>query len=79
MRWLGILVAAALLAMTPGYGGAQSPLKSPRPEGTQVKGSAGEGQAAAQQKSLSPEERKAYEKKIAADLRRWTPGSPTCG
>jgi len=69
MRWLGILVAAALLAMAPGYGGAQSPLKSPQPEGTQVKGSAVEGQAPGQQKTFRPEERKDYEKKVAAELK----------
>jgi hypothetical protein len=68
MKWIGILVAAALLAMTPGYGGAQSPLKSPQAEGTQVKGRAVEGQTSVQQKPLSPEERKDYEKKVAAEL-----------
>ncbi len=68
MKWLGIMVTAALVAATPGYGGAQSPMKSPQTEGTQATGDAVKGQAAGQGTIVTPDERQAYEKKVAADL-----------
>jgi hypothetical protein len=64
MKWLAIMVAAFLLATVPGPGSAQSP----RVEGSQAKGAAVQSQAAAQGTTFSPDERKAYEKKMTADL-----------
>ena len=52
MKWFGMMFMAALLVCAPGYGSAQ-----------QAKDTSS-GTA----KSFTPEERKAYEKKIAAEL-----------
>jgi hypothetical protein len=52
MRWLGLWLIAALLALTPSYGSAQP---------------AGEKAPPAAQ-SYTPKERQAYQKKVAADL-----------
>ncbi len=67
MKWLGILVAAALLAATPGGSGAQAPMKSAQTGETQAKGAAVKGQIPGQG-TVTPDERKVYEKKVAADL-----------
>ncbi len=66
MKWFGIMFIAVLLACAPGFGRAQQPKdNSPctQPQGTEVK-----GEAAGTATSCTPEERNAYEKKIAAEL-----------
>jgi hypothetical protein len=52
MKWFGIMFMAALLVCAPGYGSAQQPKDT----------------SAGTAKSFTPEERKAYEEKIAAEL-----------
>jgi hypothetical protein len=64
MKWLGIMVAALLLATAPGSSSAQSSAV----EGSKAKGAAVQGQVAAQGPTFTPDERKAYEKKMTADL-----------
>lgn len=69
MKWLGILLTAALLAFAPGYGQAQpqgkeSPPPAAPPKGPEVK----EAPTPPAVKSYTPKERKEYEKKIATDL-----------
>jgi hypothetical protein len=59
MKWFGIMLIAALLAIAPGYGWAAPP----PPQGVGVK-----AEPAAVVKSYTPQEREAYEKKIAAEL-----------
>lgn len=66
MTWLGILFMAALLASAPGYGRAQTP-KDTSPA-TQPQGPAVKGEAAGTAQSSLPEDRKAYEKKMAEEL-----------
>lgn len=66
MKWLGIMLMAALLAIAPGYGSAQQPKDtSPaiQPQGPEVK-----GEPAGTAKSFTPAERQAYEKKTAEEL-----------
>jgi hypothetical protein len=66
MRWLGIMLMAALLASAPNYGSAQ-PAKDTSPA-TQPQNPEVKGEAAGTVKNVTPEERQAYEKKTAADL-----------
>ena len=68
MRWLGIMLMAALLASAPGYGSAQPAGKKDPPPATQPPGSAVKAEPAGAAKSSAPEDRKAYEKKTAAEL-----------
>jgi hypothetical protein len=66
MKWYGIIFMAALLVIAPGYGSAQqSKDTSPvaQPQGPEVK-----GEPAGTVKSFTPAEKKAYEKKTAAEL-----------
>jgi hypothetical protein len=67
MKWLGIMLMAALLAIAPGYGWAVPPAQGtsapPPPQGAGVK-----AEPAAGVKSYTPKEREAYENKTAADL-----------
>jgi hypothetical protein len=66
MKWLGIMLMAALLASAPGYGSAQQIKDTPpatQPQGPEVK-----GQLPGTAKSLIPAERQAYEKKTAEEL-----------
>lgn len=69
MNWLGIMLMAALLAVVPGYGRAQpqgkeTPPPAAQPKGPEVK----QAPATAVAKSYTPQQRKEYQKKIAADL-----------
>ena len=66
MKWLGIMFMATLLAIAPGYGSAQQP-KDTSPA-TQPQGPEVTGEPAGTAKSFTPAERRAYEKKTAADL-----------
>ena len=66
MKWFGIIFIVALLAFAPGFGRAQQP-KDTSPC-TQPQGSEVQGEPAGTAASFTPEERKAYEKKIAAEL-----------
>ena len=66
MKWLGIMFMAGLLAFTPGYGSAQ-PAKDTSPA-TQPQGPEVKGEPGGMVKSFTPAERKAYEKKTAAEL-----------
>jgi len=68
MRWLGIMLMAALLASAPGYGSAQPAGKKDPSPATQPPGSAVKAEPAGAAKSSAPEDRKAYEKKTAAEL-----------
>lgn len=68
MKWLGIILMAALLAVAPGYSQAQTPAKSTpapaaQPEGAEVKAA-----PAAPAQSSTPEVWKEYEKNAAQDL-----------
>lgn len=66
MKWFGIMFMAALLVMAPGYGSAQQP-KENSPV-TQPKGPEVQGEPVGTGKTLTPAERKAYEKKTAKEL-----------
>ena len=68
MKWLGIMLMAALLATAPGYGSAEQPGKQGPAPATQPQGPEVKGEPAGAVKSYTPEERKAYEKKTAAEL-----------
>ena len=68
MKWLGIMLMAALLAGAPGYGSTEQPGQPGTTPATQTKGVAakgGQGQAA---KSYTARERKEYQNKIDVDL-----------
>ena len=68
MTWLAIMMMAVLLAVAPGYASAeQSAPKAVSPAAqTQDVGAKGEPAQAA--RNYTPQGRKAYEKKVAADL-----------
>jgi len=68
MQWLGILLTAALLAMAPGYGSAQSAGGKSVSPATQPKAAEEQGTAARAAKSYTPEEKQEYQQKVAADL-----------
>jgi hypothetical protein len=68
MKCLGILLTAALLAMAPGYGSAQSAGEKSASPATKPKAAEGKGTPARAAKSYTPEERQAYQQKVAADL-----------
>jgi len=68
MRWFGIMLMAALLASAPGYASAQPAGKKEPSPATQPQGSAVKAEPAGMAKTYTPEERKAYEKKTAAEL-----------
>jgi hypothetical protein len=63
MKWLGIMFLVVLVAMAPAYGGAQ-PTKE-KSAAPQVQRPAEPAEMA---KSVTPEERKAYEQKTAQEL-----------
>lgn len=68
MGWLGIMLMVALLAMAPGYGranptGQKDPSPATQPQNQEVK-----AEPAGTAKSSTPEDRKAYEKKMAEEL-----------
>jgi hypothetical protein len=64
MKWVAISVTAVMLAAASPYGWAQSPMKSPQTEGAQATGAAVKAQ-----ETVSPAERKAYEKKMTEELK----------
>ena len=68
MKWLGIMLMAALLASAPGYASAQPAGKKEPSAATQPQGSAVKAEPAGPAKSSTPEGRKAYEKKTAEEL-----------
>ena len=64
MKWFGIMLMAALLALAPGFGSAQ-PAKSPA---TQHQSPEVKGKPAETAKSFTPAAKRAYEKKTAKEL-----------
>jgi hypothetical protein len=64
MKWVAISVTAVMLAAASPYGWAQSPTKSPQTEGAPATGAAVKAQ-----ETVSPAERKAYEKKMTEELK----------
>lgn len=68
MRWLGIILMAALLAVAPGSASAEPPAPKGVSPGTQPQGLEAKGEQAPAVKNYTPQERQAYEKKIARDL-----------
>lgn len=68
MKWLGIMGLAGLLATLPVYVGAQSQRQAG--PATQVKGAEMKAKPAGPAKCVPSEERRAFEKKTAADLER---------
>ena len=68
MKWLGIMLMAALLASAPGYGSAQPAGKKDPSPATQPQSPEVKGEPAGTAKSSAPEDRQAYEKKTAAEL-----------
>ena len=68
MKCLGILLTAALLAMAPGYGSAQSAGGKSVSPATQPKAVEDKGTPARAAKGYTPEEKQTYQKKVAADL-----------
>jgi len=62
------MLMAALLASAPGYASAQPAGKKEPSPATQPQGSAVKAEPAGMAKTYTPEERKAYEKKTAAEL-----------
>jgi hypothetical protein len=69
MKWLGIMLAAALLAGAPGYASAEPPgaggtTPATQPQGSEVKGAT----PAAAVPIYTPKEKKDYQKKVAAEL-----------
>jgi hypothetical protein len=68
MKWLGLMLAAALLASVPGYGIAAQPAQKGTPAVTPSQGSEAKGPQAEAAKSYTTSEKQAYHKRIAADL-----------
>jgi hypothetical protein len=68
MKWFGIMWMAALLAIVPGYGSAEPQGKPDPAPATQTKGLEAKGEPAGAAKDYTPDERRAYERKTAADL-----------
>ena len=68
MKWLGIMLMAALLAVAPGYGRAQPPEGKGTSPAAQPQSLEEEGTPAPATKSYSLQERRAYQQKVAADL-----------
>lgn len=58
MKWLGMILMTALLIGVPGYGRAEAPGKDSTSPATRSV------------KSYTPEEKQAYQKKVAADLEK---------
>lgn len=67
-KFLGILLTAALLVMTPGYGSAQPQAEKGISPATQPKAAEEKGTAPQAAKSYTLKERQAYQQKVAADL-----------
>jgi hypothetical protein len=67
MKWLGILLFAALLLGSPGYGNAQATGEQSVSPVTQPQGQV-EGKQAQPMKKYTYQERKNYQKKAEADL-----------
>jgi hypothetical protein len=70
MKWLGMMLMAALLIVAPGYGIAAPPGKDSTSPATQSKDLGNRGEQAQAVKSYTPEEKRAYQKKVAADLEK---------
>ena len=68
MNRLGIILMAALLAIAPGYASAQPQGKKETAPATQPQTPEVKGEPAGAAKTYNPEERRAYEKKTAAEL-----------
>ena len=68
MKWLGIILMAALLASAQGYARAQPAGKKDPSPATQPQSPEVKGEPAGTAKSSAPEDRQAYEKKTAAEL-----------
>ena len=67
-QWFGILFLAALLAFAPGYAGAQSPGASATTPATQPQNPDVKAEPAGAAPSYTPNEKKEYQKKTAAEL-----------
>jgi len=70
MKWLGMMLMAALLIVAPGYGIAAPPGKDSTSPATQSKDLGNRGEQAQAVKSYTAEEKRAYQKKTAADLEK---------
>jgi TolA-binding protein len=68
MNWLAIMMMAVLLAVVPGYGSAQTVEGKNASPATQPKGTEVKGTPAQAAKSYTPQEREAYQQKVAGDL-----------
>lgn len=68
MKWLGIMMMVALLAIAPGYASAQQAGKKATPPAAQPQSQEVKAEPAGMAKSYTPEERKAYEKKTGQEL-----------
>ena len=68
MKRLGIMLMAALLAVVPGYGDAQSPVTQGKSTATQPGSLNGKGEPEQVGKSFTSEEKAEYQTKVAADL-----------
>ena len=70
MKWLGMILMTALLTLAPGYGSAEPPGKDSTSPTTQSKNLEKQGKQARAVKSYTPEEKRAYQQKIASDLEK---------
>jgi hypothetical protein len=68
LKLFGIMLMLTLLVMAPGYGSAATSGKPDPAPATQTKGSEVKGKPAGAVKSYTPDERKEYVKKTAAEL-----------
>lgn len=68
MKWLGIMLIAALLAVASGYASAEPPGTSGATPATQPQGSEVKGKPAGAAPSYTLKEKQAYQKKTAAEL-----------
>jgi hypothetical protein len=68
LKWLGIILAAALLGGTPGYASAQQTGAKGTSPATQTSDIKGQAVQPPSVKTFTPKERQDYEKKTAADL-----------
>ena len=69
MKFLGIMLMTTLLVGAPGYGSAEPPGKDSTSPATQPKNLETKREQARAVKSYTPEEKQAYQKKMAADLK----------
>jgi hypothetical protein len=69
MKFLGIMLMTTLLVGAPGYGSAEPPGKDSTSPATQPQNLETKREQARAVKSYTPEEKRAYQQKMAADLK----------